>query len=47
MRSVVTSVAEIVGALSVSTGAFLWDASAGLVVIGVFLLAFARQAVRS
>jgi hypothetical protein len=47
MRNLVTSFAEVIGAASVSTGAFLWSIPAGFVVSGAFLLAFARQAVRS
>lgn len=42
MRDVVTSVAEIVGAVLVSAGAFVFAPAAGLVVAGGFLLAFAR-----
>jgi len=46
VRVVVTSAAEIVGAVSVSAGAFVFAPAAGLVVAGVFLLAFARGATR-
>lgn len=46
MRNVMTSLAELAGASSVTFGAFTWNASAGYVTAGVFLLAFSRSAIR-
>lgn len=46
MRNVLTSLAELAGAGSVSAGAFIANTAAGYIVSGLFLLAFARQASR-
>ena len=46
MRNVMTSLAEVAGASSVTWGAFIWSPAAGLVSAGLFLLAFSRGASR-
>ena len=46
MRERVTSVLEVVSAGAITAGAGLWSVTAGLVVAGVFGLAFARGARR-
>ena len=46
MRDRATSAVEVVSASLVAVGAWLWTPAAGLVVAGVFGLAFARGMAR-